>query len=247
MNRTGTQMSSFDSSAMQAVAPSVPPMPSGDGAAIGALRSAYIHDAEPVGSMPMSGTTSVTETAGTSAMAGNGPQIFLDKLGERLAFERTGTRLYDALITKFDAAHDDMSGMRIEDIRKIRADEVRHFSIVAGAIETLGGDPTAETPSADLAGVESQGLVQVLTDPRTTLAQSLHAILTAELVDECGWEVLVALAQENQQATMLNEFTIALGEEREHLRQVRQWYEEAALGSTLSGTASVGDAQMQTP
>lgn len=30
---------------------------------------------------------------------GDSPTILLDKLGERLAFKRTGTRLYDALIT----------------------------------------------------------------------------------------------------------------------------------------------------
>jgi hypothetical protein len=31
------------------------------------------------------------------------PGIFMDKIGERIAFERGGTRLYEALITKYNA------------------------------------------------------------------------------------------------------------------------------------------------
>ena len=61
---------------------------------------------------------------------------------------------------------------------------------------TMGADPTAETPSADVIGVASQGLLQVITDPRTTLSQSLEAMLTAELTDNDGWETLAALADD---------------------------------------------------
>ena len=87
--------------------------------------------------------------------------------------------------------------MTIEDLEDIRADEARHFLLVSDAIDSLGGDPTSQTPSADLCGVESSGLVQVLNDPRTTIAQSLHAIVTAELSDKAGWETLIALADEH--------------------------------------------------
>ena len=43
------------------------------------------------------------------------------------------------------------------------------------AMEQLGGDPTAQTPCADVTATASMGLIQVVTDPRTTLAQSLNA------------------------------------------------------------------------
>ena len=76
--------------------------------------------------------------------------------------------------------------MTIEDLQQIRADEARHFRLISEAIKSLGADPTSETPSADLVGVESQALVQVLNDPRTSIAQSLHAIVTAELCDKAG-------------------------------------------------------------
>jgi rubrerythrin len=160
-------------------------------------------------------------------LKGDSPQILLDKLGERLAFERTGARLYDALITKCEVMLGGDISMSIEDLQAIRSDEARHFLMLSDAIESLGGDPTSQTPSADLVGVESQGLVQVLNDPRTSLAQSLHAIVTAELSDKAGWETLIALADEHELTDMVNDFTLALNEEREHLALAQTWYEEA--------------------
>jgi rubrerythrin len=171
-------------------------------------------------------------------LKGESPQILLDKLGERLAFERTGARLYDALITKCEVMLDGDISMSIDDLQSIRADEARHFLMLADAIESLGGDPTSQTPSADLVGVESMGLVQVLNDPRTSLAQSLHAIVTAELADKSGWETLIALVDEHELTDMVNDFTLALNEEREHLALVQTWYEEA-IGLTY------GDVELE--
>lgn len=160
-------------------------------------------------------------------LKGDSPHILFDKLGERLAFERTGARLYDALITKCEVLLDGDISMTIDDLEQIRADEARHFLLLSDAITSLGGDPTAQTPSADLAGVECMGLVQVLNDPCTSIAQSLHAMVTAELSDKAGWETLVALADEHDLLDMVDDFTDALNQEREHLALVQTWYEEA--------------------
>ncbi|HYD80153.1 MAG TPA: ferritin-like domain-containing protein [Paucimonas sp.] len=232
MNRTGMQMSPFDASAMRAAAPQTAGTIE-DTTAVSETRGSYIAEAEPIGSVPLPGTVTGAMTAGMAMLTGKEPQVFLDKLGERLAFERTGTRLYDALIAKFEVLGDGGSAADIASLEKIREDEARHFAVVADAIESLGGDPTAETPSADLAGMESLGLLQVLTDPRTTFAQSLHAILIAEMSDHAGWEMLIALADEHQQASLVTEFTVALNEERDHLERVQQWYQLAILGKPL--------------
>ncbi|SHG96602.1 ferritin-like domain-containing protein [Massilia sp. CF038] len=227
MNRTGIQMSPFDSKAMQTVDPAIASTDTGDESACADLRNDYIANADSLGSVPMPGTLQGAVTMGIKMLTGDSPQILLDKLGERLAFERTGTRLYDALITKCEVMLDGDISMTIEDLQQIRADEARHFRMIAEAIESLGGDPTSQTPSADLAGVESMGLVQVLNDPRTSIAQSLHAIITAELSDKAGWETLVALADEHEIDSMVDDFTDALNQEREHLALVQTWYEEA--------------------
>lgn len=237
MNRTGIQMSPIDGQAMQDVDIAMRGE-EGDESALAQLRNDYIANADAIGSVPLPGTVSGAVQMGMSMLKGESPQILLDKLGERLAFERTGTRLYDALITKCEVMLDNDISMTMADLERIRADEARHFLLISDAIETLGGDPTCQTPSADLVGVESMGLVQVLNDPRTTIAQSLHAIVTAELSDKAGWETLVALAEEHDLDELAADFTQALNEEREHLGLVQTWYEEA-LG------LSYGDVELQ--
>lgn len=240
MNKTGMQMSPIDSSTMQSPPSSTVPSTPGDESAVADMRGLYATEADPVGSVPVPATMTGAVSAGMSMLTGNSPQVLLDKLGERLAFERGGTRLYDALIAKCEAMQGSSTGIAIDDLRKIRNEEARHFSVVVDAIEAMGGDPTAQTPSADLAGVESMGLMQVVTDPRTTIAQSLHAILAAEMVDNSGWEMLIALAENQKQNAMISEFAIALDEERTHLQQVKIWYEEAILGTSYSAGSNAG-------
>jgi len=238
MNRTGMQMSPFDANQMKSSANSTTANSPGDDSALAQLRGEYIVESDPVGSVPMPGSLKGVVKTGMAALKGDNPSLFLDKLGERLAFERTGTRLYDALIAKFDAVDSDGLSMTLEDLQQIRDEEANHFAIVANAIEQLGGDPTSQTPCADLAGVESMGLMQVVTDPRTTLAQSLHAILIGELADNSGWEMLITLAEANGQDSMVADFTVALNDERVHLQKVQSWLEEATMGMAVSDEAT---------
>jgi ferritin-like protein len=227
MNRTGIQMSPIDSKAMQHVDAAIAGDDGGDESALTTIRSDYIANADTLGSVPLPGTLGGVVSVAKGMLKGDSPHILLDKLGERLAFERTAARLYDALITKCGIMLDDDISMTMDDLESIRADEARHFRLIADAITSLGGDPTAQTPSADLSGVESMGLVQVLNDARASIAQSLHAIVTAELSDKAGWETLVALADEHGLTSMVDDFTQALNQEREHLALVQTWYEEA--------------------
>jgi rubrerythrin len=230
LNRTGVQMSPFDASELQKAVEAAGPEPAADGAALADLRKSFITNSDPIGSVPVPATVRGAVSTVTAKLTGDRPEVLLDKLGERLAFERTGTRLYDALITKFDAMQTGTPSMTRDDLMKIRNDEARHFSLLADAIEALGGDPTAQTPCADVAGVEAMGLMQVVTDPRTTLAQSLHAVLVAEMTDNNGWDHLIALAEDNGQIAMVSDFDAARNEERSHLQSVDRWLQEAVLG-----------------
>jgi rubrerythrin len=241
MNRTGMQMSPRDSSAMQNPDPDIAAEMVSDSDALEAMRSRYIEEAEALGSVPAPASVKGMVNTGVSIITGNDPRMLLDKLGERLAFERTGTRLYDALLVKCETEPDAMvSGMTLAEVQEIRDDELRHFHQVADAIESLGGDPTAQTPSADLAGVAAMGLMQVLSDPRTSLAQSLHALLSAEMTDNAGWEMLIALAEKQGQNDLAQQFRLSLESERRHLQLVHQWLSVATLGTAMSGTANGG-------
>jgi hypothetical protein len=87
----------------------------------------------------------------------------------------------------------------------------------------MGGDPTAQTPCADVMAVASSGFMQVLNDPRTTLAQCLNAMLAVELADNAGWELLASLADEAGQSDLAGRFLAALGQEQLHLAIIKGW------------------------
>jgi hypothetical protein len=157
------------------------------------------------------------------ALQGEQANVLLDKLGERLAFERTGVRLYDAVLAKLPASRLGKGDLGADDLARIRDEEHQHLLVVARAIEQLGGDPTATTPCANIAGVQGSGLVASVTDPRSTLTQCLDSLLVAELADNDGWKMLIALAEAMGQAEMAQDFARCLAEEDEHLVSVRRW------------------------
>lgn len=245
-NRTGIKSSPIDSKAQLAVPASLrePRLVAATDAT--ALRGEYIVDADALGSIPPPGTVKGIAKAGLQALKGNRAQVLLDKIAERLAFERAGTRLYDQIITKCEVladASDDATDAApmIEGLRQIRLDEISHAQLLVEAMEQLGGDPTAQTPSADLVGTEGMGLLQALSDPRTTPMQCLHALLTAELTDNAGWELLIDLARHYGQDDLAQQFAGALAQEEAHLARVKAWHTAAVLGET-SVLASVADA-----
>ena len=103
--------------------------------------------------------------------------------------------------------------------------------LINKTITELGGDPTVQSPSAHVAAVASLGIMQVLTDPRSSMSQCLQAILTAELTDNAGWELLITLAENLGYSDMATEFQTALEHEEEHLQNVRTWLSESVLDS----------------
>lgn len=228
-NRTGMQMSPAHMKKMGEVTKLTQPSSQGDQSALGQVRTQYIEAADPVGTVPPPLTVKGAAKAGVKMATGIRPQVFLDKLGERLAFERAGVRLYEALITKCMAPHDGPDAIEVDELRHFQAEEGRHMMLAKECIEKLGGDPTAQTPCADIAGVEGMGLMQVVTDPKTTVNQSLHAILVAELADGAAWDELIVMAREMGQDDMAARFEEAAATEMEHLESVRRWHQEATM------------------
>ena len=226
-NRTGIQASPVDAKKMMDM-PKGTKLTPGDESGMVKIRTAYIQDSGPVGSVPPPATMKGAAKAGMQALTGKRAQAFIDRLGERLAFERSGTRLYVAMLTKCRAGGDG-GGRYVEELEHFCAEEAQHFRMLSECIEELGGDPTAQTPGANVSGVESTGLLQVVTDPMTSVTQSLHALLIAELADNDAWEELIALAEELGQSDMAERFQGAREAEREHLQAVRDWHKQATL------------------
>ena len=131
---------------------------------------------------------------------------------------------------KFQSNGAGSSGATLGELAKIRGDELAHYHLVVEAIGSLGGDPTAQTPSADIVGVETMGLMQVLNDPRTTFSDCLNAMLIAELTDVDAWSLLASIAEGLGEDVLASTFRGALLEENHHLQQVRTWYRASVVG-----------------
>ena len=228
LNRTGIQMSPVAGPEMIDAAREAPSRAVDTATDMLRIRQAYIEASDRIGSVPVPGTVSGVLLSGVQKMTGRNPEVLLDKLGERAAFERTGTRLYEALIAKCETVADN-DIVRLSDLHRFHADEARHFTLIVDEIERLGGDPTAQTPCADTAGVASAGLLQVLTDPRTSVAQCLNAMLTAELTDHAGWELLIELARQAGQGGTADRFRSAFMQEEIHLATMREWLAQITL------------------
>jgi len=236
MNRTGIATSPIEAPktiqrAVEGRGPAV------DGAAAALMRSTCAREAEPIGTVPPPASLKGAAKTVLKALQGEKASVFIDKLGERLAFERIGARLYEIVLIKAEAYPTWPGGPSREELLEIQRDELSHFGLLQSCIEKLGADPTALTPSADIAANLSKGIPQVLADPRTDLRQCLEGLLVAELADNACWESLIELAQEAGQDEMVRAFEAALQREELHLGRVKGWLKQGvaeALGAKRS-------------
>lgn len=192
-----------------------PPTSSGGPAEIAALRIEYARASEPHATMP------------TSAEVAPDKLPLLDRLGARLQFERTGTRLYDALISKLDAYGGFEGGPTKQQLLEIREQELGHALLVQELIRTLGGDPTVITPCASVQATASKGIADVLVDPRTSFVECLETILVAELADQESWAQLARTAEPLGDSGITGKIAEAQQTELEHLAKLRGWLEAA--------------------
>jgi hypothetical protein len=222
-NRTGIMAAGRLAEEMIAATQEYPPSSPGSSLAIAEVRIAYVREGESFGEAPAPTALMDKAKAAVTAATGGQPTLLLDKLGERLAFERTGARLYETLLSKHRAYGTFTGGPTAEDVLHVLHEEYQHADMLEHAIKSLGGDPTALTPSANLAANVSAGLPQVLSDPRTNLLQSLEAIVVAELADNECWTALAQLSRQAAQEQLTQGCLEALAHERDHLRKVRLW------------------------
>jgi rubrerythrin len=219
-NVTGVQMSPKDTKLLLDAVNDIHPDVPGDSKGMMLERSSRAEEADRIGSVPVPGSAKGMLKSTFDMALGKSPELLVDKLGERLAFERSGVRLYDAMIAKAKALGTAESDL-IQVLQHIRDEEFEHMNMVADAIQTLGADPTAQTPCADVAGVKSMGALQVLTDPRTNIAQGMGALLTLELEDNAAWELLIELAEAGGHPKIAKGFQKAKEQEDDHLIKIK--------------------------
>lgn len=143
----------------------------------------------------------------------------VDLLNERLAFERSGVQLYDTLLSRLrrDPALDAL----VDDVQRYRDEEKEHEEWLEQQIRALGGDGHTPTEHSILAQAEAEGVERVIRRDES-IPHDFHALLTAELADHAGWELLVRIAEEFDDADAKKQFEKRLEEEERHLLFARK-------------------------
>jgi ferritin-like metal-binding protein YciE len=200
-----------------------PPDSPGDERTISEVRELFAKEAEPLGSLPLPPSVPGMVSTALGALKGARPTQFVDKLGERLSFERTGVRLYEALISKYATFGSFPGGPELKNLEENMREEHEHMRLLTEVITQLGHDPTAVTPSADLHATMTKGILEVMVDARTTFVQCLEALLLVELADNDCWESLIEMARQTGEESIVEAFEQALAEEADHLQDVRDW------------------------
>lgn len=237
MNRTGADMSPIHSKAMAKGSLELTDQQPAGSKLRQAIEQQYLGEANQVGSVPLPGELKGVLKSLADKATGRNPEVFINKAGQRLAFERTGVRLYDAVIRKCNwlSNNGEQLPFSIDELLHLRNEELAHFHLLAKCLRDIGADPTAMTPDADVSGVAAMGYQRALNDPRTTVAQCLDLLLELELADNAAWEMLVELAESMGMNEVANDFRRAKREEDEHERKVRSWCRaalEAEAGRT---------------
>jgi rubrerythrin len=229
-NKTGIDMSPIHSKKMLEASEQLVHDSMSGRESLDTFEQYYLENADALGSVPLPGTVKGVVKSTVKTLTGHHPEVFINKLGERLAYERTGIRVYEQLINKCEYTVNNNPGhfqVPIDLLWEFHNQEAEHFELLVNCIKKLGADPTAQTPDANASGVASSGLLKVISDPRTSISQSLQAMLAIELADNAAWELLIKLAEDMNLPDMAELFEQALTQENIHLAHVRQWYEES--------------------
>ena len=173
----------------------------------------------------------------------NNREQAIDLLNERLTFERAGVKLYDSILSKIEASGDPRLQPMVGQMREHRDEEKEHEEWLEEQIRTLGGDAHARTDMSQLVETEAEGLEKIILDGDNDPGHLFHALLAAELSDNAGWELLVALADEAGDYDARQQFDRRLREEQDHLvfvhRAVERFARTRVLGQELTMPTSV--------
>ena len=158
---------------------------------------------------------------------------FVDKLVERWLFERSTVTAY-TLAKKRLAQLPDAPEL-VERLDEFTRQEQLHMDMLETLLDTLGRVPRemAATPSVNIAATEAEGLLELLRGDELEVEHVLEVLLSAEILDGAGWELLISLGREaDLDEEWMRSFRAAGREEAEH-RHVLKAYLEAAQRRAL--------------
>ncbi|MBN1206810.1 MAG: hypothetical protein JXB05_18145 [Myxococcaceae bacterium] len=170
-------------------------------------------------------------------LAQKNPEKLIDLLQERRTFERMSVLLYDRVLSLIGASQEPQVQGMLDTMQAYRDEEAEHQAWLEEQIRGLGGDVNRETELSRLVTAEVRGIEHVILHEGAEAHHLFHALLAAELVDNAGWDLLVALAEEADDDEALDAFAMRQAEEEDHLEYLRQtisrYTESRVLGGKL--------------
>lgn len=142
-------------------------------------------------------------------------------LCERLEGERAAVMLYDAVIGKLRTSNEEGARRILPTIHEHRNEACEHEEWLAKTIESLGGSPHVRSAEAELVRRESAGMIDIVRND-DDMQHLLHALMSAELLDNAGWDLLVELADEANDIEALRELERRKSEQEDHLVFLRE-------------------------
>lgn len=146
----------------------------------------------------------------------------IDLLSERMTFERAAVNLYDAVIDKMQATGEQEITRMLPTMKEHRDQEEEHGQWLKEQIEACGGDASETTERSKLVETQSIGIEKVILNGDPDVSHLFHALLSAELMDNAGWELLVKLAEDADDEDARRQFIKRLHQEEDHLDFLRK-------------------------
>jgi len=167
-------------------------------------------------------------------------QVLLDKLSEFLMVEQGGLKLYRVVAAR---ATDPVLRQRYEEFGQETA---KHRAVLIRLIQQLGGDPSYVSPTARMAAVKGDALLETALKAGGLSQEELEIndlenVLLAETKDHADWSLLQQLALQLPAGDAKDAMTAAVNEvedeEDEHLTWARETLARLCLQMVLSGPA----------
>jgi hypothetical protein len=170
-------------------------------------------------------------------------------LSEFLMVEQAGFQLYTVVEAR--ARDPELK----ERYREFGAETSRHREILVGLIEKLGGDPNYVSPTARVAQVKGNSLLETALKSAGLSAEELelsdlHCVVLAETTDQGNWAALEAIAARLEgapdlAAPMMQALQEVGPQEEEHLGWARMKWQELCLRAVLERPAPPPERWME--
>jgi len=154
-------------------------------------------------------------------------------LGERLSSARAAVQLYQAALEAMKARGGPYQSVRAH-LRLIHEEKKAHVEWLEEKLRALGAG-VEQAPAGPVAVIEVIAVLSEAADP----ARLFESLLTAEVYDNGGWEMLLDLAVRSADDEMAEEIRQLLREEQEHFLFVGRMVARYTRGVALDETPSV--------